>query len=450
VRADRKKPAPIHEGDVLEASVETFTLGPDAVARARGFVLFVPGAIPGERVRVRVTEVSRRFGRGEIVDVLSPAPSRVEPFCPVYLACGGCHLQHVADDARREVKRSNLARALEHALGRSVPVGPVASEPSPRAYREKVALTLEHGPRGLRGGFYRARSRDLVAIEGCPVQNEPATRLALALVGALNAAGAGPEMRAVVVRAGAGTGELHAVVVARHDRLPWLERFVALARPLGATGLALNVSPERERDIVLGPETRVLEGPPRYRTRVAGIEYLVSPTSFFQTNAHAAEAIVANVLRMLGSPSGKRVLDVYGGVGLLALQVAKRGGHALVVEGNPASIADGRASAEAAKLQVSFRRGRAEDLVPRLARERSRFDHVILDPPREGCHPRVLEAVRAFAPKKIVYVSCDPESLGRDLANLHGYGVTEVVPIDMFPHAYHVEAVAALEPSPGH
>ena len=190
---------------------------------------------------------------------------------------------------------------------------------------------------------------------------------------------------------------------------------------------------------------RVLHGPPRYRTEIAGSTYHVSPTSFFQTNAAGAEAIVASVLRALGDVKGRRVLDVYGGVGLIGLQVARKGGRALVIEGNPASIADGRASAEANGLTASFRRGRAEDVVPRLAREGSRFDAVVLDPPREGCHPRVIDTVRdVLAAKTVVYVSCDPESLGRDLARFTGYEVTEVVPVDMFPHAYPVEAVATL------
>ncbi len=151
------------------------------------------------------------------------------------------------------------------------------------------------------------------------------------------------------------------------------------------------------------------------------------------------------MLRSLGDVAGKRVLDVYGGVGLLALQVARKGGRALVVDGNPTSIADGRASAAAAGLDVSFRRGRAEDVVPRLAREGSRFDAVILDPPREGCHPRVIDTVRRIlAPRKILYVSCDAESLARDLMVIEGYDVEDVVPIDMFPHAYPIEAVANL------
>jgi 23S rRNA (uracil1939-C5)-methyltransferase len=453
MRSDRKKPPPFRVGELVSARIETLPLGPDSIARARGYVLFVPGGIPGETVRLRVTEAGRRFGRAEIVDVLERSPERAEPFCPLYLACGGCHLQHLTDAARRRTKARLLERALEHALGRKVPVSAIAGEAEPRAYRDKVAFTVAPRGRKIIAGFYRAHTHDLIEVPACPVQNEEATRAALALVRALEESGAPAwdedratgDVRHVLVRAGARTGDLYGVVVVRHEEIPWLDQFTEKARSLGLVGLALNVSPMRERDLVLGPETRVLFGPDRYRTEIAGITYHVSPTSFFQTNATAAEAIIASVLRFLGDLSGKRILDVYGGVGLLALQVAKKGGHALVVEGNPASIADGRASAAAAGLEVSFRRGRAEDVVPRIAREGSRFDGVILDPPREGCHPRVIDtARRVISPPHIVYVSCDVETLARDLTLFNGYTVDEVAPIDMFPHAYPIEVVVSL------
>ncbi|MBI3724262.1 23S rRNA (uracil(1939)-C(5))-methyltransferase RlmD [bacterium] len=454
MRGARKTPPPLLEGAVVDALVEALPLGPDAVARADGYVLFVPGGVPGETVRVRVTEAGRRYGRGEVLEVIQRSPDRAEPFCPYFLTCGGCHLQHLEEGARRRAKRSLLSRTLEHALGHEVRVLPIEETPV-RGYREKIALTLAPaGARGIAAGFYRARSRELIAIEECPVQAEPATSLAFGLVDVLRRVGARAwderhdrgDVRHLVIRRGAGTGELYAVLVARHEELPWLSRFVEEARALGPVGIALNVSPPRERDLVLGAKTRVLFGPPRYRTTVAGLTYHVSPTSFFQTNAAGAESVVASVLRFLGPLEGRRVLDVYGGVGLVALQAARRGARALVVEGNPASIQDGRETAHANGIACSFRRGRAEDLLPRLARESSRFSAVVLDPPREGCHPRVLEAVRDLEPREVAYVSCDPESLGRDLGVLErsGFSLQEVVPVDMFPHAYHIEAVAHL------
>lgn len=461
----RREPPPVQEGEVVPATIEALPLGPDSVARARGYVLFVPGGIPGERVRVRVTATGRRYGRGEVVSVEAPSGDRAPPFCPYFLRCGGCHLQHLAPEARRRAKRSLLRLTLERALGRDIPVS--EAEPGPeRRYRAKVVVTL--GPRagGIEAGLYRLHSRELIAIEDCPVQNEAATRLALGLARALEAAGASAwdertgegEARHILVRAGEGSGELDAVVaVRRPGPFPWQDALAERARALGATGLSLNTSPPPERDpadpsrpprdLVLGPETVRLFGPERYRTTIEGLDYLVSPVSFFQTNPDGAATIVRTSLRLLGDVRGKRLLDVYGGVGLVALQAARRGARPLVVEGNPASIADGRATAEGAGLTCSFRRGRAEDLLPRLAREGSRFELAVVDPPREGCHPRVLEAlVRGLATRTVVYVSCEPETLARDLAVLEGLGLRtdEVVPVDMFPHAYHIEAVARL------
>src|SRR5262245_32059984 len=157
VRAARKLPVPFAVGDVVTARVEALPLGPDAVARVNGFVVFVPGAIPGEDVRVRITEVTRRFARGEIVAVVAASPDREMPSCPVSLRCGGCHLQHVTDSARVEAKRRLLARTISHALGREVAVSPIELAPD-RGYRDKVALVTVPSKHGIAAGFYRAHS----------------------------------------------------------------------------------------------------------------------------------------------------------------------------------------------------------------------------------------------------------------------------------------------------
>lgn len=455
----RPKTKPVERGDELSLDVESLADGPDALCRAGDYVIFVAGALPGERVLVRVTSAGRKFGRADLLRVERPSPDRVGPACRHFLECGGCHFQHLAYDKQLEHKTARLTKQLEYGLKRSsLPVLPMAAPGSPWGQRNKIAFRVVGRAGEADPAFFRMRSPDLVPIAECPVQDPAGTQLAFDAIDAINRVGVEPwtdltesgdrgVLKALVVRKMKGTGESHVTLVSRTPRIPREDKLLRELLAAGATAVSVNVN-DRGGPHLMGRETNVLSGPPRIAEEIGGVRYLSSAGAFFQTSGWGAAFLADAVVRLVDAPKDALVIDLYSGGGLLSLALAKRGAFVVGIEENPGASADARASAKANGLdeRTRFATGPAESLVRDLRRERRPFA-VVLDPPREGCDPRVLDAVAQLSPERIAYVSCEPASLARDLAHFEraGFEAVRIEPLDMFPHAFHVETVVLLE-----
>ena len=445
----------------------------EGIGRTNDRELRVAGTIPGERVRVEPT----RAGRGRLLTVLEASPERVVPRCRHAAECGGCAWQHLAYPAQLRAKRERVAAALRAALGREVAVretlglspgppapgaAPAGADPrAPWGFRDKVHFVLGPGPGGLVLGHYRRGTQDLLPVSECPVHAPAGNALAFQaaeLLRRLRVPGADPRTltglaRHLVVRVGEGTGQTLLTLVATRERVERLKEWVARLReesPAPPDGIHLDVH-TAPGPYLFGRRGRKLFGRARLLEELRGTRYLVSPTAFFQTSARGAALLVEEVLRRV-PPEGP-VLDLFAGAGLFALPLARRGQRVLAVEENAAAVEDGVASRELNQLppgQCRFVSARVEELLPRLELEQEagapRFAAAVLDPPREGCPPGTLELLRRLAPPLVVYVSCHPEALARDLARAVRLGWTpcEVQPIDMFPHTPHVETVVTL------
>ena len=459
----RDRPAP---GAILELGAEAMALDGDAVARAGTYVLLVPGAIPGERVEVEVVSAGRKSGKAALRRVLAPSPHRVAPFCRHFGPCGGCSWQHIAYEEQLRLKREMLASTLARALGSEVKVlptvglssGDAPSPTGPRGYRHKAHFTFGTGSggRGLAMGHYRRGSRDLLPVEDCPVHAPAGNRIAFAARDILRGQGVpGADedtleglARHVVVRTSAATGGTQAVIVAVRDD-PRLrsaaEEIRALEDP--PRGIHLEIH-DRPGPFIRGSRTMKLAGEDRLIEEVAGARFALSPRSFFQTSVGSAERLAAAVLARV--PAGpERVLDLYAGAGLFAIPLARRGARVLAVEESPSAVSDGQASLDlnpGLAGECRFERRRVEDFIRDHDPGPDPPGTVILDPPREGCPAPVLERLAALGPRRIIYVSCNPRALARDLAILgdRGCAVIEVEPVDMFPHTAHIEAVALV------
>lgn len=444
------------------------TLEGDAIAHSRdGLTIAVEGGIPGERVEVRLRSAAPGGGRsvrGEIVRIITASPHRVTPGCRYFGPCGGCTWQHIVYAEQLRLKQRLCEALLQRALGRDAPlVDPTraATDPgvTPWGYRNKVHFVFTDRGGEIATGHYRRRSTSVLPVDDCPVHASDGNALAFALRDELRAARVAPASadlrrgtaRHVVVRAAARTPErMVTLVVRRIDP----NATAAAARTPDAAGqpdasVHVNLHDGDDR-YLFGPTTKKVRGRERLREEVAGTSFLISPTAFFQTNAAAADALVALVLTMVPS-SASTVLDLYAGVGLFALPLARRGHRVTAVEESAEAVADGLASQRLNGLdprRCRFIAGRVEDAIksPRLPRE---IDVVVLDPPRSGCEPRALRHVLArVRPKRLVYVSCNPAALADDLvvARGLGYRADRVRPIDMFPHTSHVETVTVLMP----
>ncbi len=375
----------------------------DALAHHDGEVLFAPGGIPGEQAVVSARRTRRKFYIGEIVEVISPSPHRVEPRCRHFGRCSGCGWQHIAYPFQLELKRGAVARQLvERGQFGSPPVLPTLPSPEVWNYRNHARFTEDDG----RLGFVNKTSRKFIPIDYCHIMHPWINERLESLQG--RCAGANQ----VAMRYGVNTGS-------------WL------------------IQPKL-KDIDI--ET----GQPFYEEKLLDRRFRISSPSFFQVNTGQAErlfAVVRDSLRLSGSET---VVDVFAGVGTFAVLLATSVARVIAIEESSAAKKDASVNMEGLS-NIEFIQGKAEDELPRLS---PAPDAAVLDPPRAGCQRRFLEALLRQAPRRIAYVSCDPFTLARDLRILcdGGYRLRSVRPVDMFPHTYHVECVASLvrsDVSPG-
>ena len=456
---------------MIEVEIDTVDLAGDGVGRVGRRTFAVPFTIPGERVRVQPAPRPRADGvvPARLAEILQPSPHRVTPGCrhfgpdqpPDVPPCGGCAWQHIAYPEQLRLKTALVTRLVRAAVPEAPVARPMlATTPleAPWGYRHKVHFVFGNTggrqPRLIMGHYARG-SRRVVSVGECPVHAADGNARAFALRDACVKAGVlaadpaerrrGGVLKSVAVRVARRTPERMMTVVVTDDADRALRGATrrAVDAAGAATALHVNVHP-RANAFIFGDVTRRISGPERLRDEVAGVSFLTSPTAFFQTNLDAAGVLVDLVRRAL--PERAPVLDLYAGAGLFALPLARAGHEVVAVEANTAAVADGEASRALNRIPPAQCRWVAANVETALGRAPAR-DTVVLDPPREGCSAAVLQ--RLFAERKpalAVYVSCNPDTLARDLAFAarRGYQVESLQPVDMFPHTPHVETVAVL------
>jgi 23S rRNA (uracil1939-C5)-methyltransferase len=446
-------------GEALSLTIDDLAFGGEGVGRADGYVVFVPGGLPGDRLRVRLVQVRTRFGRGSIEEVLEPSPQRVEAPCPYFGRCGGCRLQHVAYPAQLAFKSKQVADALERLGGlRDVPLRPIIGAEETFGYRNKMEFTVARARGALVVGLHETERYDSVLdIERCLLQSDRMNGL-LAEARAFFAergltvyeqdTGEGL-LRFLMLREGKHTGELMTNVVtsapAVSELAPLAQRLQA--RDPGTTSVVMNVNPKKA-SVAVGVEEHLLGGRDHIREDVGGLTFRVSANSFFQTNTRQAERLFDLVVESTGLTGTETVLDLYSGTGAISLLLARRARWVYGVELAQAAVDDAGANATANRItNCTFVSGEVRFVLPALIAKGVTAEVVVADPPRAGFHPKALHALITLGARRIVYVSCNPTTLARDLGELvrGGYHLEWVQPVDMFPHTPHIEAVARLE-----
>jgi 23S rRNA (uracil1939-C5)-methyltransferase len=448
-------------GDVVSLTVDDLAFGGEGVGRVEGYVVFVRGGLPGDRLRVRITEGRGRFGRGAIEAVEAPSPERVEAPCPYFGRCGGCRLQHLAYPAQLRFKAKQVADCLQRIAGlAAVPVRPILGAPELFGYRNKMEFTVAAAPPGQPPpivGLHEADRYDAVLdIERCLIQSDTMNAL-LAEARAFFRERALPVydqesgeglLRFLMLREGRRTGEAMANVV---TSAPQVSELQPLAERLerrvpGTASVVLNVNPKKA-SVAVGVEEHLLAGRDHIRESLGGLTFQISANSFFQTNTLQAERLFALVEESAGLTGGETVVDLYSGTGAISLLLARRCRRVYGIEVAEAAVEDARRNAKANGIEnCTFFPGEVRAVLPQLVARGVRAEVVVADPPRAGFHPKALRALRDLAPARIVYVSCNPGTMARDLGELArgGYRVEWVQPLDMFPHTPHIEAVARL------
>jgi len=464
---------PVAAGQTVEVEIVGMTHEGEGVGRVEGYTLFVAGALPDERVRAEVRSVGASYGRARLLSVVRPAPGRRRPPCPIYAECGGCQLQHWDYEAQLRWKRrhvaDNLARIgklpVADALSPSpapaderppVVVHPTIGMADPWRYRNKAQVPIGAGEGGLVGGFFEQGSHDIVDMDACLIQSSENESAVCAVKRIARSLGLSPYdrqsgrglLRHVIVRHARATGQIMVVLVTAARDLPHADELVSLIRAEipGVTSICQNIQPART-SLVFGDETRVLWGDDVIYDEIGGIRFAVSARSFFQVNPEQTEKLYRQTLAYAGLTGNETVVDAYCGIGTITLFLARHARQVYGVEIVPEAIADARRNARLNGIgNVEFVAGAAEDVMPRWQAAGIRPDVVVVDPPRKGCNPALLDTILAMRPARIVYVSCNPSTLARDLRRLEDgdYRTVEAQPVDMFPWTGHIESVSFL------
>ena len=430
----------------------------------RGSVVFLRGTAPGDRVQYSVIEQKKGYTRGRLEQVLEPGPGRVPEACPAASLCGGCSWQHLDYETQLQWKRKIVVDAFQRiARIRDLDVRPCLPSPDILGYRNKAEVPVSTAKGQILAGFYEPYTHKVVNSENCFLEHPLVREVVTGLLGEIrkrkysvyNERTGRGLVRHLVSRAAVGTGEQMAVLVANGRSIPDEREFAAgLASSIpNLRSVVLNINMEKT-NIVLGNRQKVLWGSP-YIEDVLGsdklgrLKFRISPLSFYQVNSGQAVELYQTALDAAGITQDDVVYDVYSGIGTITLFAARKAHSAIGVEEVGPAVADARKNALINGIEnVRFMEGRAERVLPKLAEQaRTKMPKVvILDPPRAGADERALISISRFSPRAIVYVSCNPATLARDVAFLSKQGWTPQLcqPLDMFPMTPHVECVVLL------
>ena len=441
----------------MVVAIDRLTYGGEAIGRADGLAIFVTGAAPSEVVRARVRKVHRRHVEADLVAVQSPSADRVAPRCSHFEeGCGGCCWQHVTYTAQLAAKATAVRDSLERIGGfHELPILPIIPAPAPFNYRNKMEFAFH--PDGILGLHPRGAWYDILRLRECFLASP--TTLAIVKAAQDFAEQQGLSLyhprarlgllRELCIRESRGTGEILIGIVTNPGDFPQAQAMAAHLAKVDPriAGVVRSIRSEPEGAAPLR-ETSVLHGQDHITEITASLRFRIHMETFFQTNSEQAERLVDVVKNFAGNVNGVQVVDVYCGVGLFSLAMAAAGAHVVGVEIVEAAIeAARRNAAENGLTSLSFHAGDARKVLAEVLPAGLSPKVLILDPPRAGAGGKVMRRIARACPERIVYVSCNPTTLARDLIELRpfGYKVTAVQPIDLFPQTYHVETVVALD-----
>ncbi len=447
----------VQKGQEMELTVTGLGSAGEGVGRFKDIAVFVPGALPGETVRAAAAFIKKSFIVGKLLEIITASPDRVEPVCPVYEACGGCQLQHLSYEAELKEKREQVKAALER-IGhlRDVEIMPTIGSDQPLYYRNKMQFPVS-GKRGkLQIGCFALNTHNVIDVTDCCIQKKKNNSIAAVVRKWMKQfkilpydedKGTGT-VRHIMGRVGVHTGEIMVCLVTARDTVPHLKELVQMlkAEIPGVKSVVQNVN-KRSTNVILGEKTRLIAGNPTIKDKIGPLKFNISAQSFFQVNSEQAEKLYNTALDFADLKGKETVVDLYCGTGTITLFMAQKAKRALGIEIVPSAIRDAKINARANHIEnADFLLGDAAVEMPKLAAGGLRPDVMILDPPRAGCEERVLAAIVKVKPVRVVYVSCNPATLARDLAYLyeHGFSIDRVQPCDMFSRTHHVETVCLM------
>lgn len=460
------------KNDIVSVVIEDIGNDGEGIGKADGYTLFVKDAVIGDTVKVRITKCKKNYGYGRVEKVVTPSPFRVIPRCPFYRQCGGCQIQAMQYERQLAYKQDKVRENLLRIGGFSpekidAVMEPIVGMEEPWHYRNKAQFPIGYDREGnLIAGFYAGRTHDIIANTDCllgPAENKVILEAVLSYmrenrVSAYRESAGEGLVRHVLIRTGFSSGEIMVCLVINGKKMPAEEKLVEKLTGVRLAGkrivsICASINTEKT-NVIMGKEIRVLWGKDCIEDSlgVSGsterIAFSISPLSFYQVNPCQTEKLYGLALQYAELTGKETVCDLYCGIGTISLFMAKRAGKVYGVEIVPQAIEDARENARRNQIaNAEFYVGKAEEVLPALyEREGLRPDVIVIDPPRKGCDETCLNTMIAMRPERIVYVSCDPATLARDLKVLclGGYEIRKVRAVDQFGHTCHTECVCQL------
>jgi len=443
------------KNQIYEALVTDYTSEGQGVAHIEGCAVFIPNAIAGETVKVRIEVAKKTWAAGKIVEVLDRSPHRISRECPVARFCGGCDFWHMDYEAETQLKAHRVKNCLNRMAGENLESLPILAAPTCYGYRNKAQYPVSVKKGKAIAGFFKAGTHEVIENKRCLILPQETDRVKDIVMDYVNQYRVMPYnevehkglLRHIYVRRGAMSGQVLVCLVINGKKIPKPEVLIdRLKQVPGFTTLVLSLN-TRKGNAILGDEFVTLYGPGYIEDTLCGLTFRLSPRSFYQVNHHQAQRLYEAAISQAEITKADTVLDLYCGVGTITLAMASAAGKVIGVEVIPQAVEDARDNARRNGIEnAEFFCGDAGQAALELEAKGIKADVVVVDPPRKGLNADTIEALAWFAPRRIVYVSCDPATLARDVALLkeRGYALKNALAADLFPRCAHVESIVCL------
>ncbi|TDL98311.1 23S rRNA (uracil(1939)-C(5))-methyltransferase RlmD [Macrococcus brunensis] len=442
------------KNDILTGTVIDYTHEGNGVVKIEGYPIFIPKTVKDETVTFKLIKQNKGFGIGKVMSIETESPDRVVPPCIYYQQCGGCNIQHLRYSAQLTMKENQVKNLVHKMTKLNIPVRDIIGMDNPWRYRNKSQLPVQYQD-GIVTGFYRPRSHDIVPIEECLIQKESHDELMNTIRQLLTKYNVSiyderkhrGNLRHIVLRSGTKVNETMVVFVTKSKQLPELEQIAdeLMTRFPDVTSIRQNINSEKT-NVILGRQSKTIRGNDFIHDQLDTLTFEISDMSFYQVNHEQTEKLYRKALRYAELEEKQNVIDAYCGIGTIGLFMATHAERVYGVEIVEKAIKDAKRNAALNHLSnTHFEAGKAEDVILKWREDGIRPDVVMVDPPRKGCDSVFVETLLELEPNRIVYVSCNPSTLMRDIQLLEEkYHIDEITPVDMFPQTTHVEAVCKM------
>ena len=455
----------VNKNDEVIIDIEDMGSDGEGIGKYQGYTIFVKNAIIGDKIKAKLMKTKKSYGYGRLMEVIEPSPYRVTPKCPIAGKCGGCSIQHLDYEKQLEYKQNKVKNCLERIGGFPVEefckeniMEPIIGMKEPFYYRNKAQFPVGVNKEGkVAIGFYAGRTHSIIDTSHCyiqaPVNDEILQRVRKFIeeyeISVYNEEKQEGLFRHILTRVGFTTGEIMVCLIINGNNLPYKEQFIAsLCEISHMTSISININKEKT-NVILGDKVKTLWGKSYITDNIGDIKYQISPLSFYQVNPIQTKVLYETALSYADLHGEETVWDLYCGIGTISLFLAQKAKQVYGVEIVPQAIDDAKKNAEINHItNVEFFVGAAEKILPLKYKEDSICaDVIVVDPPRKGCEESLLDTIIQMAPKRMVYVSCDPGTLARDLKYLckKDYEISKIQAVDQFGHSVHVECVVGMQ-----